>query len=329
MPKTATPSLEAQLDDLHKSLEGVRRQIHKCIIGQDDVINQTLTVLLAGGHGLLVGVPGLAKTLLVQTVGDVMGLSHKRIQCTPDLMPSDILGAEVLEGSGDGKKSFRFIEGPAFCQLLMADELNRASPRTQSALLQAMQEKQVSVAGHTHDLPKPFHVLATQNPLEQEGTYPLPEAQLDRFMLQINVDYPTEDEERHMIVATTSGQSQKVETLFDGEKLQEAQSLIAHLPVGQKVVDGIVRLVRSARPELSPDAQIREHLLWGAGPRAGQTLLACAKVRAVMDGRDTPSLDDVAALAPAALRHRMQPNFVARAAGLSVDEMIASLVEQL
>lgn len=325
-----TSSIDLQLDSLHSDLAAVRSEIHKRVIGQEDVITETLTVLLAGGHGLLVGVPGLAKTLLVQTVGEVMGLSHKRIQCTPDLMPSDILGSEVLEENPEsGRKNFRFIEGPVFCQLLMADELNRASPRTQSALLQAMQEKQVSVAGHTHFLPAPFHVLATQNPLEQEGTYPLPEAQLDRFMLQINVGYPTEEEERQMVLTTTSGPAADVERLFDGERLQAAQSLIRDIPVGEKLIASVVRLVRAARPEVSSDNQIRENLAWGAGPRAAQTLIACAKVRAVLDGRTTPSIDDIAALAPAAMRHRLQPSFVARAAGLSVEDMISNLLKNL
>lgn len=323
------PNLENTLADLHGKISGVRAEVGKAIYGQQDVIDETLITLFSGGHALLVGVPGLAKTLLVNTLSEVLGLNAKRIQCTPDLMPADILGAEVLEESESGKKNFRFIEGPVFSQLLMADEINRASPRSQSALLQAMQEKTVSVAGHTHLLPKPFHVLATQNPLEQEGTYPLPEAQLDRFMMQINVTYPDLADERAMILATTGSESPKLKSIMTGEDLMEAQALLKRIPVGDKVVDSILTLVRRARPDQTDSLEIKENIAWGAGPRAGQTLLACAKVRAAMDGRLTPSIDDVVALAPAVLRHRMMTNFKARAAGHSVDEMIESLIKDL
>ena len=327
--KKADSGLEKQLADFHKKSAEIRAEIGRVVYGQHDVIEQTLITLFAGGHGLLVGVPGLAKTLLVNTISEVMGLDGGRIQCTPDLMPADIIGAEILEENDKGKKSFRFIKGPVFCQLLMADEINRASPRSQSALLQAMQERIVSVAGQTHKLPAPFHVLATQNPLEQEGTYPLPEAQLDRFMMQINVQYPTLDEERDMVLATTSGDTPKLKTVMDGKKLQEVQALLRQMPVGKKVVDSIVQLVRRARPEESDVLEIRENLAWGAGPRAAQTLLACVKVRAAMQGRFTPSADDVRALAPAVLRHRMLPNFTARAAGKTADDLIQTLVEDL
>ena len=327
--KKADNNLEKQLADFHTSAGNIRKEIGKVIYGQEEVIEQTLVTLFAGGHGLLVGVPGLAKTLLVNTIADVMGLDGGRIQCTPDLMPADILGAEVLEEDTKGKKNFRFIKGPIFCQLLMADEINRASPRSQSALLQAMQERIVSIAGKTHKLPAPFHVLATQNPLEQEGTYPLPEAQLDRFMMQINVQYPTLSEEREMVLATTSGDTPKLKTHLSGEKLQEAQALLRQIPVGEKVVDSIVQLVRRARPEESDVLEIRENLAWGAGPRAAQTLLSCVKVRAAMQGRLTPSVDDVRALAPAVLRHRMLPNFTARAAGKTTDDLIQTLIEDI
>ena len=323
------PNLENALSDLHTTVSSVRTEVGKAIYGQQDVIDETLITLFAGGHALLVGVPGLAKTLLVNTLSDVLGLNSKRIQCTPDLMPADILGAEVLEESESGKKNFRFIEGPVFCQLLMADEINRASPRSQSALLQAMQEKTVSVAGHTHLLPKPFHVLATQNPLEQEGTYPLPEAQLDRFMMQINVTYPELADERAMILATTGTEKPALKSVMDGQGLMDAQALLRRIPVGDKVVDSILTLVRRARPDQTDRLEIKDNIAWGAGPRAGQTLLACAKVRAAMDGRLTPSIDDVVALAPAVLRHRMMTNFKARAAGHSVDELIESLISDL
>ncbi len=324
-----TDNLENQLADLHLTTKNIRKEIGKVIYGQHDVIEQTLITLFAGGHGLLVGVPGLAKTLLVSTLAETMGLENKRIQCTPDLMPADILGAEVLEESEGGHKSFRFIEGPVFCQLLMADEINRASPRSQSALLQAMQERTVSIAGHTHLLPKPFHVLATQNPLEQEGTYPLPEAQLDRFMMQINVDYPSLEDERTMILATNSGKEAPLKAIMNGQALIDAQALLKRIPVGDKVVDSIITLVRRARPNDTDSLEVRENVAWGAGPRAGQTLLGCAKVRAALDGRLTPSVDDVIALAPAVLRHRMLTNFTARAAGKHVDDLIANLLTDL
>ncbi|MBA44673.1 MAG: AAA family ATPase [Magnetococcales bacterium] len=323
------PNLENALADLHGKVSDIRTEVGKAIYGQQDVIDETLITLFAGGHALLVGVPGLAKTLLVNTLSEVLGLNAKRIQCTPDLMPADILGAEVLEESESGKKSFRFIEDPVFSQLLMADEINRASPRSQSALLQAMQEKTVSVAGHTPLLPKPFHVLATQNPLEQEGTYPLPEAQLDRFMMQINVTYPDLADERTMILATTGAESPKLKSIMTGDELMDAQALLKRIPVGDKVVDSILTLVRRARPDQTDSLEIKENIAWGAGPRAGQTLLACAKVRAAMDGRLTPSIDDVVALAPAVLRHRMMTNFKARAAGHHVDELIENLIKDL
>ena len=322
-------SLENQLADFYKTSQNIRTEIAKAIYGQEDVVEQTLITLFAGGHGLLVGVPGLAKTLLANTTASVLGLEGGRIQCTPDLMPADILGAEVLEEDSKGKKSFRFIKGPVFCQLLMADEINRASPRSQSALLQAMQERIVSIAGKTHKLPAPFHVLATQNPLEQEGTYPLPEAQLDRFMMQINVDYPTLEDERTMILATTSSETPHLKALMDGDKLMAVQALLKQVPVGEKVVDAIINLVRRARPEGTDNLEVRENLAWGAGPRAGQTLLACVKVRAAMQGRFTPSVDDVIALAPAVLRHRMLPNFTARAAGKTADDLIKSLIKDI
>ena len=330
--QTATKNasgLEKQLADFHKTAGNIRAEIGKAIYGQEEVVEQTLITLFAGGHGLLVGVPGLAKTLLANTTATVLGLDGGRIQCTPDLMPADILGAEVLEEDSKGKKSFRFIKGPVFCQLLMADEINRASPRSQSALLQAMQERIVSIAGKTHQLPEPFHVLATQNPLEQEGTYPLPEAQLDRFMMQINVDYPTLEEERTMVLATTGGDAAPLKAHMDGKKLIQAQALLKQIPVGEKVVDAIIGLVRRARPDGTDNLEVRENLAWGAGPRAGQTLLACVKVRAAMDGRHTPSVDDVAALAPAVLRHRMLPNFTARAAGKTADDLIETLIRDI
>nr|WP_281384600.1 MoxR family ATPase [Nitrospirillum iridis] len=310
-------------------LAGVRAMIGQAIFGQEEVIDLSLVTLLAGGHLLLVGVPGLAKTRLVETLGVVLGLDERRVQCTPDLMPADILGSEVLEEGEHGRRAFRFIPGPVFAQLLMADEINRASPRTQSALLQAMQEGRVSVAGRYHPLPRPFHVLATQNPLEQEGTYPLPEAQLDRFLLQVDVTYPERDAERLMMIATTGAESTPVRPVLTAAELQAAQDLVRRVPVGDSVVDGILDLVRSGRPETSDVAEVRRHVAWGPGPRAAQALMLASRARALMDGRYTPSLDDVVALAKPVLRHRMALNFSARAEGVTLDAVIDRLCAPL
>ncbi|HEY2446447.1 MAG TPA: MoxR family ATPase [Rhizomicrobium sp.] len=303
----------------------VRAAAARVIFGQDDVIDQALVTLLAGGHGLLIGVPGLAKTRLVETLGLVLGLDWKRIQFTPDLMPADIIGSEILEESESGRRSFRFVHGPVFTQLLMADEINRASPRTQSALLQSMQEKHVTVAGQRYDLPQPFHVLATQNPLEQEGTYPLPEAQLDRFLLQIDVGYPGADAERRMLVATTFGEEEPVERVCIADAMTGAQKIVRHLPVGEKVVEAILRLVRAARPDPEGDATLRGLVAWGPGPRASQAFMLAARAKALIEGRFAPSVDDVAALAHPVLRHRMALSFPARAEGMTLSEVIDRL----
>jgi len=319
----------AEVEALGRTLESVRDHIGHVVFGQRPVIDLTLISILAGGHVLLIGVPGLAKTLLVETLGTVLGLDDKRIQCTPDLMPGDILGSEVLEESDSGRRAFRFIPGPVFCQLLMADEINRASPRTQSALLQAMQERHVSVAGHDHPLPEPFHVLATQNPLEQEGTYPLPEAQLDRFLMQIDVPYPDREAERRMMIATTGPAERSVPTVLDAAALLTAQKLVRRVPVGEAVVDAILALVRQGRPETSTLAEIRDQVAWGPGPRASQALMLGARARAVLGGRLSPSVDDVLALAKPILRHRMALNFAARADGATIDAVIDRLCAPL
>jgi len=306
-----------------------RAEIGKVIFGQHDVIEQTLTCLLSGGHALLVGVPGLAKTRLVETLGCVLGLAAKRVQCTPDLMPSDIIGSEVLEETPEGRRAFRFIPGPVFCQVLMADEINRASPRTQSALLQAMQEKRVSVSGATHDLPAPFHVLATQNPLEHEGTYPLPEAQLDRFLMEIDVPYPDRDAERRMMIATTGSGEHVAKTVLSAADLMSAQAFVRAMPVGEKVADGILALVRSGRPQESTLPTVRHHVNWGPGPRACQALMLCARARALLGGRLAPSMEDVIALAPAVLRHRMAVSLSARADGITVASVISDMIKAI
>jgi len=305
-------------------VRAAKEAIGAVIYGQDAVVEHALVTVLSGGHALLVGVPGLAKTKLVDTMGTALGLDARRVQFTPDLMPSDILGTEVLEESPGGKRSFRFIAGPVFAQLLMADEINRASPRTQSALLQAMQEQHVTVAGARHDLPKPFHVLATQNPLEQEGTYPLPEAQLDRFLMEVDVDYPDIEAERRILFDTTGAEETRVKQAMTADDLIAAQRLVRRLPVGESVVDAILKLVRSARS--GPDAgDIGKLIAWGPGPRASQALMLAVRARALLDGRFAPSVDDVLELAEPVLKHRMALTFAARAEGETVPDVIRQL----
>ncbi len=317
--------LASRIDVLGDKMTAVRDRIGRIIFGQSQVIDQTIITLLAGGHALVIGVPGLAKTRLIEILSVVLGLSEKRVQFTPDLMPSDILGSEVLEESDSGRRSFRFIKGPVFCQLLMADEINRASPRTQSALLQAMQEHEVSIAGKRHPLPTPFHVLATQNPIEQEGTYPLPEAQLDRFLMEIDIGYPDLEAERGMLIATTGIVEEKPVEMMNADDLLAAQRLLRRMPVGESVVDTILALVRSGRPETSDIEEIRKHVAWGPGPRACQAFMMAVRGRAILDGRLSPSLDDVVALAGPVLRHRMALNFAARADGVTIDRVIERL----
>lgn len=319
----------AEIEGLAPRLAALRAEIGQAIFGQQAVIEQTLITLLAGGHVLLVGVPGLGKTLLVETLGTVLGLAARRVQFTPDLMPADILGSEVLDEGADGRRRFRFLPGPVFCQLLMADEINRASPRTQSALLQAMQEGKVAIGGTEHPLPRPFHVLATQNPIEQEGTYPLPEAQLDRFLMEIDIGYPDLADERAMLLATTSDRELALRPVIDGEALRAAQRLVRRLPVGESVVSAILALVRGARPESAALADLASQIAWGPGPRAAQALMLAVRARALLDGRIAPSLDDVVALAAPVLRHRMALTFAARADGVTLAGVIARLVERL
>ncbi len=314
-----------EIEALGDQLRRVRESIGRVIFGQHEVIDQTLITLLAGGHALVIGVPGLAKTRLVETLGTVFGMEDKRVQCTPDLMPADIIGSEVLEEHEGGRRSFRFIPGPVFCQLLMADEINRASPRTQSALLQAMQEHRVTVAGQTHDLPRPFHVLATQNPLEQEGVYPLPEAQLDRFLMEIDIGYPDLEAERQMLLATTGSEVSEAEPVLNAEELMRAQRLVRRVPVGDGVVQTILDLVRNGRPDSTDLPEIEQQVAWGPGPRATQALMLAVRARALLGGRYAPSVDDVVALAGPVLRHRMAINFGARADGVTIDDVIERL----
>ena len=319
----------AEVEAVGERLSAVRDAIGRVIFGQKEVVDEALITLLAGGHVLLVGVPGLAKTRLVETLGVVLGLGDRRIQCTPDLMPADILGSEVLEETEGGRRSFRFIRGPVFTQLLMADEINRASPRTQSALLQAMQEHRITIAGRYHALPEPFHVLATQNPLEQEGTYPLPEAQLDRFFLQIDIGYPDAAAERQMLLATTGVTEGKLDRILDPAELMAAQKLVRRMPVGDSVLQAILDLVRTGRPGVSTNEDIARHIAWAPGPRASQALMLATRARALLEGRLAPSIDDVIALAAPVLRHRMALNFSARADGITLDQVISQLCEPL
>ena len=300
-----TQDIVKEADAAVQLLGQVRAEIGKVVFGQERVVELVLATILAGGHALLIGAPGLAKTKLVETTARALGLDRGRVQFTPDLMPSDILGSEILDESGGGGRAFRFVKGPIFTSLLMADEINRASPRTQSALLQAMQERHVTVAGASYDLPKPFHVLATQNPIEQEGTYPLPEAQLDRFLLKVDVDYPDAETERRILVETTGMGDAVVRPILDAEKLIALQSLVRRMPVPETVLESILRLIRSARPEQTDHPQVKKRVDWGPSPRAGQALMLAARSRALLRGRLAPSLDDIEALAEPALGHRM------------------------
>ncbi|MBK7011834.1 MAG: MoxR family ATPase [Xanthomonadales bacterium] len=308
-------------------LAALRDSIAEAIVGQDEVVEQLLISLLAGGHCLLEGVPGLGKTLLVRSLGEALNLEFRRIQFTPDLMPGDILGTEILEEDhGTGKRVFKFQKGPVFTSLLLADELNRTPPKTQAALLEAMQEHTVSYAGITYPLPQPFFVLATQNPLEQAGTYPLPEAQLDRFLLHVRVDYPSEAEERSIIARTTGRATGKVREVMNGEEVIALQQLVREVHVSDDLMDWITRLVRASRPQHSEIAEVREWVRWGAGPRAGQSLVLAAKARALIHGRLAVTREDIKALASPVLRHRLLLSFAAEAERRSPDDVVEVLL---
>ncbi|MBN8727835.1 MAG: MoxR family ATPase [Xanthomonadales bacterium] len=326
MADTPTLTEAAVAGRLHQ-LTALREAIGCVVVGQHEVVEQLLIGLLAGGHCLLEGVPGLGKTLLVRALGQALALDFRRIQFTPDLMPGDIIGTEILEEDhGTGRRVFRFQRGPVFTHLLLADELNRTPPKTQAALLEAMQERTVSYAGTTHRLPEPFFVLATQNPLEQAGTYPLPEAQLDRFLLQIRVDYPDEAEERAILAATTGSAAPAVDPVMDGTALIALQRLAREVHVGEDLLTWITRLVRATRPQASTISEVREWLRWGAGPRAGQSLVLAAKARALLNGRLAATRDDVRALAAPVLRHRLLLSFSAEAERRSSDDVVAALL---
>ncbi|OKH88746.1 ATPase AAA [Thalassospira sp. TSL5-1] len=319
----------ARLDACVARLGEARDMIASIILGQDDAVDQTLIGILAGGHVLMVGAPGLGKSLMAHTLGKALGLLDKRVQFTPDLMPADILGSEVLEEGAEGKRAFRFIKGPVFCQLLLADEINRASPRTQSALLQAMQEREVSVAGYSHALPLPFHVLATQNPLEQEGTYPLPEAQLDRFLLEVRLAYPDHNAERQIVAQTTGRNVIRPRQILHTDELIEAQDFVRRLPMPERVLNTIIALCRACRPESSSFDEIRKNVAWGPGTRAAQSLSLACRARAMLQGRFAPSLDDVSALAIPVLRHRFGLTYGARADGHSAASLITDVLSKI
>jgi MoxR-like ATPase len=315
------------LDQLATARAALNEQIARRIIGQREVVDNLVAAMLSGGHALLVGVPGLAKTLLVQTVAQALDLQFSRVQFTPDLMPSDITGTELLEEDhSSGRRFFKFVHGPVFANIVLADEINRAPPKTQAALLQAMQEHAVTAAGKTHKLPEPFFVLATQNPIEQEGTYPLPEAQLDRFMVQLTVGYPSREEEERIVTETTSDREVEVKPVLTGVQLSELLHLVRRLPAAPSIVSYAVKLARSTRPD-SPEASpmVKKYVSWGAGPRASQYLILGAKARAAMDGRAMPDLEDVQAMAAPVLGHRVVLNFQAEAEGISSLSLIGSL----
>lgn len=314
----------AAIEQLVKDYKNLKNEIHQVIVGQDDVVDQVLISIFSRGHCLLVGVPGLAKTLLVNTIADTLGLSFNRVQFTPDLMPSDIVGSEILDES----RQFKFINGPLFNNIILADEINRTPPKTQSALLEAMQERRVTAAGTTYDLPHPFFVLATQNPIEQEGTYPLPEAQLDRFMFNIWVDYPSFVEELAIVKSTTSDTKIKLKQIVSGEKIAEYQDLIRRIPVADNVLEYAVKLVAKTRKdsELAPQLT-KDFISWGAGPRASQYLVIGAKCHAALNGRFSPDIDDVKAVAIPILRHRIVRNYRAEAEGYSTDRLIQELMK--
>lgn len=327
----------AEKRDFEEFLEKFRRhhdvmveELHKVIVGQDDVIEQIMAAIFTGGHCLLVGVPGLAKTLVVSTIARLLDVEFRRIQFTPDLMPSDITGTNVLEENEQGRREFRFVEGPVFTNVLLADEINRTPPKTQAALLQAMQEHEVTVGQETYPLPEPFFVIATQNPIEQEGTYPLPEAQLDRFMFNVMVDYPTLDEEEQILQATTSGESAEVRKVLSARSILYLQKQISQIAASSLVISYVTRLVRATRPKDAAAPEfIRTLVDWGAGPRAGQYLISGAKAMAAMDGRPNITMDDVRRVAVPVLRHRIATNFQAQAEGMTTDDIVEKLVDEV
>lgn len=331
METTAVDDVEQRIEHLTDRLDAVRSEIAKRVVGQHAAVDEVLFCLLTGGHGLLEGVPGLAKTMLVRTLADALDLDFRRVQFTPDLMPGDITGTEVIEEDrSTGRRDTRFLKGPVFTQVLLADEINRAPPKTQAALLEAMQEGHVTAGGERLDLPRPFFVLATQNPIEQEGTYPLPEAQLDRFMLKISLDYPERREEVEVLRSTTGAALDEVAPVLSGPDILEAQTMVRGIPISDEMIEYVALLVRSTRPGREEAVEVTNRWVrWGAGPRAGQSLILCAKAAALMSGRLHVAPDDLVRVAPAVLRHRILVNFQAEAEGRSPDEVVTSLLSDV
>ena len=323
------PSDVEQLEQLAAAAGRLRAQVARRIVGQEEAVEGILAAILAGGHALLIGVPGLAKTMMVHTVAEALALSFQRVQFTPDLMPSDITGTEIIEEDlTTGKRAFRFVKGPVFANVVLADEINRTPPKTQAALLQAMQEHQVTVAGQTYSLPEPFFVLATQNPIEQEGTYPLPEAQLDRFMFELRVGYPSQSEEEAIVEQTTGSRSGALEAVLDAQQLLAMQGLVRRIPVSKQLIRSAVALARMTRPtEVGAPALVRDYVEWGAGPRASQYLVLGAKARAALAGRPMADLDDVRSVAMTVLRHRVVTNFAAEAADRTSEDVVRELID--
>ncbi len=322
--------MQEDIQPLLGKLSSLKTEIGQVITGQEAVVDQLLIVFMAGGHALLEGVPGLAKTLMIQTLANATELSFKRIQFTPDLMPADIIGTEVLqEDKATGKRTFKFNKGPVFANIVLADEINRTPPKTQAALLEAMQERAISYAGQTYPLDRPFFILATQNPIEQAGTFPLPEAQLDRFMLFIKIGYPSEAEEKQILKNTTGNLQPKVKSVLSGSDIKQLQSLVRDVHFNDDLLDWVNRLVRATRPKMTTVEQVKSHVQWGAGPRAGQSIILAAKAQALLVGRFSATADDLRKVIPPALRHRILLNFKAEAEGIHADDVIASLLEQI
>jgi MoxR-like ATPase len=321
--------IKYKFNDLHKNIMSVRSEINNLVFGQEEVIDQILISLLSNGHALLIGLPGLAKTRIVSFLGIILGLESKRVQFTPDLMPADILGSEILEDSTNSKKRFKFIKGPIFSKLLLADEINRSSPRTQSALLQAMQEKKVTITGNNYLLPKPFHVLATQNPIDQEGTYPLPEAQLDRFLMNINISYPSEGAERKILELSSENLDKEPNNIINSSDLLEMQDFIKNIPVGESVVKYILDIITNTRPETSRVPSVKKNVLWGPSPRASLALLATCKAKAFLDNRYSPSIFDIKSLIKPILTHRINLNISAKSEGILIDDILNDVTKNI
>ena len=321
--------IKFKFNDLHKNIMSVRSEINNLVFGQEEVIDQILISLLSNGHALLIGLPGLAKTRIVSFLSIILGLESKRVQFTPDLMPADILGSEILEDPTNSEKRFKFIKGPIFSKLLLADEINRASPRTQSALLQAMQEKKVTITGNNYVLPKPFHVLATQNPIDQEGTYPLPEAQLDRFLMNINISYPSEGAERKILELSSENLDKEPNNIINSSDLLEMQDFIKNIPVGESVVKYILDIITNTRPETSRVPSVKKNVLWGPSPRASLALLATCKAKAFLDNRYSPSIFDIKSLIKPILTHRINLNISAKSEGILIDDILNDVTKNI